>query len=130
MATVDEVKGLMQYSDVNNTLSTGIDGNITIAYGVDAVKGSVVNILSTMRGERPMLRDFGASLRSLLFEAADEKLKTVVISMIQKEIAKWDPRPRIDDIVVDIDPDGHSMNMKIACTVIMTGAQFVAEVSL
>ena len=112
MATVDEVKGLMQYSDVNNTLSTGIDGNITIAYGVDAVKGSVVNILSTMRGERPMLRDF------------------VVISMIQKEIAKWDPRPRIDDIVVDIDPDGHSMNMKIACTVIMTGAQFVAEVSL
>lgn len=80
------------WSDLHHDIKTDVQGSIKKVVNIDAVKTSIHNILSTPKGTRVMLRDFGSDLKSLLFENMDETLYDLVEDEIKNAIATWDDR--------------------------------------
>ena len=81
------------YSDINSLI--GVIGNTVLMLNEDAVLNSVINIISTRKGERIFDPEFGSKIPDLLFEPIDaQTAHDIKISMILA-IEKWEPRVKI-----------------------------------
>lgn len=107
------------YSDLNLSFKPHpITGDITRKTDVDAVKRSVINIISTNAYERPFKPSFGANIRSMLFELDTSLFGS---SRIGKEIAKTIEtfEPRVTNVSVDIgEITNNELNLTIQFKVI------------
>lgn len=107
------------YSDLNLSFKPHpITGDITRKTDVDAVKRSVINIISTNAYERPFKPSFGANIRSMLFELDTSLFGS---SRIGKEIAKTIEtfEPRVTNVSVDIgEITNNELNLTIQFRVI------------
>jgi len=107
------------YSDLNLSFKPHpITGDITRKTDVDAVKRSVINIISTNAYERPFKPNFGANIRSMLFELDTSLFGS---SRIGKEIAKTIEtfEPRVTNVSVDIgEITNNELNLTIQFKVI------------
>lgn len=65
---------------------------------VDAVKNSVHNIFTWIKGERILDPEFGTDLRKYLYEPITEKNAEQIIAEIKTAILKFDPRVEVDDV--------------------------------
>ena len=74
----------------------------TVAYEED-IRQSIRIILGTNPGERVMRPDFGAGLRSFVFEPADAGVMHRVQQRVQEALIDWEPR--IDVITVNVTLD-------------------------
>ncbi len=72
--------------------------------GIDQIKSDLLALLLTNQGERVMLPEYGASLRRFLFEPNDLILRDQVRNFIIAQIAIWEPRVVIDEIIVQTEP--------------------------
>jgi phage baseplate assembly protein W len=68
---------------------------------IDLINESVYRILTTSKGERPYLRDFGCNLKSYVFEPLDSILFEVINKEIRDVLGKWEPRVGVQDIAVE-----------------------------
>ena len=79
-------------------------GDVRPVKDVDAIKGSIKNILLTKRGERPFNPEFGCDLTKYLFEPVD----IITTNMIKEEIiyslTEHEPRVKVNNITVTDDP--------------------------
>ena len=115
------------YSDLHYTLTKDTQGDIRKAYNSDAVLTSLINILSTNRGERVMLPEFGANLRGMLFENMGESFSQLLANQIKTQIERWDPRIDIISMIFDKEPEALSMFITIKFAV--KGSSQVQELS-
>lgn len=78
----------------------GFERNYTT---LDAVASDMKLLLLTNHGERPIHYDFGANLRSVLFEPMDSPgaLRQIVKDLVLTAIEKWMPFVNIVEIIVD-----------------------------
>ena len=67
---------------------------------LDAVEDDLKILILTNHGDRPIHYDFGANLRSVLFEAKGEDLSVKIKDAIQDAIDKWMPFVNIIDVNV------------------------------
>ena len=58
----------------------------------DSISQSVLNILRTNHGERPFNYEFGANLRSYLFENMTQITAAQMSTSINTALANWEPR--------------------------------------
>lgn len=68
---------------------------------VDRIRSSLLHILSTGLGDRPMRRNFGSKLRNLLFQHADHQLVGLAEVYVREAIEVYEPR--ISGVQVSID---------------------------
>lgn len=73
------------------------------ANDVDAIKASVIQIITTQRGERVMRPDFGCNVFSYVFENNAEEFRINAEREIRQAIAKWEARVRVDAVNVSSD---------------------------
>ena len=73
--------------------------DVVLKYDINAVKRSVKNLLSTNLYERPFKPSLGVNLRGMLFEL-DSTDNIVIKEEIRSLINNFEPRARVDDIVV------------------------------
>jgi phage baseplate assembly protein W len=73
----------------------------TVAYETD-IQQSIRIILGTAPGERVMRPDFGAGLKTLLFEPMNTTTAALAQYNVQKALIQWEPR--IDQITVTVTP--------------------------
>jgi len=73
----------------------------TAAYETD-IQQSIRIILGTAPGERVMRPDFGAGLKTLLFEPMNTTTAALAQYNVQKALIQWEPR--IDQITVAVTP--------------------------
>lgn len=85
-------KGL-QYPAIFNTL-----GGCNYNTGVDRIKQSIFQILSTPIGSRFFLPEFGSRLFELIFEPNDFILVDLANIYVVEAIKKWENRIVIDDV--------------------------------
>jgi phage baseplate assembly protein W len=102
------------YSDVDFAFRMNpVTNDVSVKRDVEAVKQSVLNILSTNRGERPFMPDFGGNIRAYLFETVD----AVTISLIEEEIkttlSNYEPRVRVLAVDVDDLSDQNAINIRL-----------------
>ena len=87
------------YTDMDlNITPHPSSGDLVLKQDKEAVKRSVRNIMLTNNYERPFKPNFGANLRGLLFELADDMTKMEIRNQITEALTMLEPRVRIQEI--------------------------------
>ena len=94
-------------------------GGVAIASGSDKIRQNVRLILSTNQGERPMQRDFGTRIPSLVHEPNDAVLAELLQNQVRQALLQWEPRILVDKMQVEQD-DGE---IRMLLSYIYTGEQ-------
>jgi len=108
------------YKDIDLSFTAKPNGEIYKKVDAGAVKQAVKNIIMTNRFEKPFLEDYGADVRSLLFELADEDIEDQVIDRVTYAIEQYEPRARVLDVIVNNKPDYNSISITIEFQVVST----------
>lgn len=93
-------------------------GGIKLRSGRDKLAQNVRLILSTRLGERPMNRDFGTQLRSLLQEPNDGSLGALLVRQVRDALAQTEPRV----VVADISFQGEGSELVLILTWLAAGS--------
>lgn len=67
-------------------------GGVAWASGREKVRQNVRLVLGTRMGERPMLRDYGTRLPSLVQDPNDEVLADLAQTQAREALLRWEPR--------------------------------------
>ena len=79
-------------------LQVGADGRIAKARYEQRVEESIVLILSTAPGERPMLPEFGCDIHELVFAPNDSRTITLVVDAAREALTRHEPRIDVLDV--------------------------------
>lgn len=109
-----------QYSDIDLSFLAKPNGEIYKKTEAAAVKQAVKNILLTNRFEKPFLEDYGADIRSLLFELIDEDLDEQIVERVSYAIEQYEPRARVLNVEVQAKPDQNSVNILVEFQILST----------
>lgn len=99
------------YSDVNNRIAktklttTEPARNLGIVFDLATINQSIDNIISTRKGERVMLPEFGADFDGMLFELMDDVTGNTLLSTIFSAVEVWEPRITVDYSQSRVVPD-------------------------
>lgn len=70
----------------------GGDGRVAATSGADKIRQNVRVVLATREGERPLEREFGTRLRSLVHDPNDEVLGALAERQVREALLRWEPR--------------------------------------
>ena len=103
------------FSDVNVTFTPHpVTGKLPVLKNADAVKRAVRNLILTNFGERQYDPLYGGNIRAMLFENTDDPLLDALIrTRIETAIENYEPRAKVDRVVVDVKPDSNALVIKI-----------------
>lgn len=77
-----------------------ITGDLIVTKDLAAIKQSIVNLLLTVKGERPFNSQLGSSLNRLLFEPLDYAIGSLIDSEIRAVLIKYEPRIIVNNVFV------------------------------
>ena len=110
----------VDYLDIDLTFAKRPSGDIYKKKDAAAVKQSIKNLLLTDFYEKPFQPFYGANLRAMLFELADEDTEDEVEENIINAINKYEPRAEILTITVNVLPDQNDMRVSVYFKIIST----------
>ena len=110
----------VDYLDIDLTFNKRPSGDLYKKRDAAAVKQSVKNLLLTDFYEKPFQPFFGANLRAMLFELADDDTEDEVEENIRTAINKYEPRAEILTISVNVLPDQNDMRVSVYFKIIST----------
>jgi len=79
-------------------LQVAPDGRIALARYEQRVEESILLILSTAPGERPMLPDFGCGIHELVFAPNDTAFVSLVAHMVREALTRFEQRIDLIDV--------------------------------
>lgn len=79
----------------------------------NAIIASVRNLLQTNFFERPFNPTIGSNITAMLFEPVDSVSASIVEKEISNMIKNYEPRVRLDGLVVQADSDNHRYSVSI-----------------
>ena len=91
-------------------------GGFGWAGGAEKIRQNVRVILGTRYGERPMLREFGTKLASLVHDPNDDVLADLLQNQVQENLLRFEPRLLVTDVKVDRDPDEGEVVLRLRYT--------------
>lgn len=94
---------------VGNTNSTGRD--LKVAFDIDAIKNSLINLFNTSPKERLLLPDYGCDIRRYIFEQINSSNAQMIGDEIYNAIVKWESRVRVKNVYVQPKPDENMYNI-------------------
>ncbi len=102
----------------------GTDGRLLWSEGEDNVRQSIILILKTEPGERVALANFGAGLSRFLFEPNNAATHVRIADAINRALALWEGRIRVEAVDVEADPSLFSAaTATIVYRLVATGAR-------
>ena len=110
----------VDYLDIDLTFAKRPSGDIYKKKDAAAVKQSIKNLLLTDFYEKPFQPFFGANLRAMLFELADDDTEDEVEENIRNAINKYEPRAEILTISVNVLPDQNDIRVSVYFKIIST----------
>lgn len=90
----------------------------------DAIKSSLIQIVTTGKNERVMRNGFGCQALAMVFENNNELFRRNAEREIRSSISTWEPRVRVNDVVVepgDELTESGRVRITIDYTIILTG---------
>lgn len=101
------------YSDIDIELERQTDGDVKKHTEENAVKQSLINILTTRKGDRRMKPTFGADLERYLFEPMDKYTAENIGNTIVNEIRAWEDRIEFENVDVNANHDNQQYEINI-----------------
>lgn len=80
------------------------DGRLEMVSGADAVRQSILLLLSTRPGERVMRPEYGCDLYRLAFAPNNEMTAGLAIHFVRQAVERWEPRAEITHLDAGSDP--------------------------
>lgn len=80
-------------------------GGVALSLYEQRVEESIYLILSTAKGERLMLPDFGCGIHDLVFQVNDSRTRTIVVDQVRESLTKFEARIDVLDISGDSAPE-------------------------
>ena len=109
MATLSKI-----YSDIDFTFTKKpVTGDVALSYDAQAVIRSIRNILLTRHYEKLFNPDFGSNIDTLLFEMVSPITATSLEQEISTAIKNYEPRARLNNVVVSAQPDNNAYNVSL-----------------
>ena len=97
----------------------------------DAIKRSVKNIIFTILGEKPFMRQFGSVIGESLFDLDTNLNEVRITDEIRTSLVNFEPRIDIIDVVVQVYPDSNEMNCTVEYEIVgMTAETQIVDVLL
>lgn len=101
----------------------GLDGRLATSEGEANVAESLGVLLRTARRERLERPDYGCGARQHLYDTNDLATLRLVQEEVQRAITACEPRVRLDDVRVTVDPlEPRAVDVTVAYTLVATGA--------
>jgi phage baseplate assembly protein W len=109
------------FSDLDlNFTKHPVTKDIVRKFDEEAIKASVKNLVLTQNHERPFHSEIGSQIRGLLFEPATPMLNVILKRAITDTIINFEPRVRLNEVLVTISPDNNEVYVSINFTIINT----------
>ena len=103
-----------RYSDLNLAfIANPVKKDISILYDFDAVKTSVINLVMTKYYERPFHPEIGCNVTAMLFENMTSLTAMSIQRSIQDVIQNFEPRAKLQSVVVTPDYDNNGYTASI-----------------
>ena len=118
------------YKDIDLSFAKAPTGDIYKKSDLASVKQAVKNLLLTNNYEKPFAPNFGADIRALLFDLADENLAHRARTKIELAISMYEPRVVIKSIKVDPDPDRNDVRVQVNLKIKNSSSEFNVSTSL
>ena len=108
------------YKDIDLTFAVKPSGEIFKKEDAAAVKQAVKNLMLTNYYEKPFQPKFGANLRDLLFELADDDAEEDIEERCLNAINVFEPRAQALNITAISNPDRNSIQVVVEFRIINT----------
>lgn len=119
----------LDYQDLDLRMKAHpVYGDVRPSKGIEAIKGSIKNILLTRRGERPFDPLFGSNLVDYLFEPIDAITSNLMEDEIRFALNQYEPRINVTNVDIQDDLDRNAYNISIAA--IIVNSQEEADLTL
>jgi len=105
--------------DLNFTMHP-VTHDVVRKYDEEAIKASVKNLVLTQNYERPFHSEIGSQIRGLLFEPATPMLNVMLKRAITDTIINFEPRVRLNDVLVTVSPDNNEVYVSIQYMIVNT----------
>jgi phage baseplate assembly protein W len=104
------------------TFTKGENG-VKMVEDEEDIRQSLKILLSTIKGERIMLPDYGANMEELIFEPLTVSFAKLLSVKLEKAILFYEPRIETDDISFRQDPENGLVELRIDYTIIATNSR-------
>jgi phage baseplate assembly protein W len=108
------------YSDIDLTFAVKPSGEIFKKTDAAAVKQAVKNLMLTNGFEKPFQPLFGADLRALLFDLADDDAEEDIEERCINAISVFEPRAQALNVTAISNPDRNSVSVVVEFRIINT----------
>jgi phage baseplate assembly protein W len=108
------------YKDIDLTFANKPSGEIFKKTDAASVKQAVKNLMLTNYFEKPFNPTFGANLRDLLFDLADEETEEDIEERVIAAINKFEPRAQALNVTATATPDQNSVKVILEFRIINT----------
>jgi phage baseplate assembly protein W len=88
-------------------------GEIRVARYEEDIRQAILLILETNPGERVMRPDFGAGLKTLVFEPLNTTTMALCQHKVEEALVLWEPRIEVIDVLVTADPPNTRLDISI-----------------
>ena len=103
-----------RYSDLDlDFLTHPVSGDISFKYDEEAVKRSVRNLIFLTKHEKPFHPEIRSEISKLLFENFTPIIGFEIEREIEDIIRDYEPRARMDEVIVVQDEDNHTLNVTL-----------------
>jgi len=85
------------------------NGRIAQARAEQGVEESILLILATAPGERPMLPDFGCGIHDLVFAENNASTITLIVHLVREALVKYEARIDVLDVHADSTADSPNL---------------------
>lgn len=102
------------FTDLDLTFQINpFNGDIVKLINADAIKGSIINLVSTMNYERPFHPELGSPVYGLLFELASPITAQIIRTAIINLITTFEPRADLTAVTVTAGDDQNSYAVEV-----------------
>jgi phage baseplate assembly protein W len=108
------------YKDIDLTFAAKPSGEIFKKTDAAAVKQAIKNLMLTNYFEKPFQPRFGANLREMLFDLADDDAEEDIEDRIKNAIGVFEPRARALNVTAVATPERNSIRVTVEFRVINT----------
>ena len=109
------------FSDLDlNFTKHPVTKDVVRKFDEEAIKAAVKNLVLTQNYERPFHSEIGSQIRGLLFEPATPMLGIMLKRAIADTIINFEPRVKLDDVLVTVSPDNNEVYVSIYFTIVNT----------
>jgi phage baseplate assembly protein W len=87
----------------------------------EQIKSNLINLLLTNKGERIMNPEFGADLKTVLFEGITEDTSNIIKTLISTNVSIFIPEITITNLIIDKQEDQNTINITVQYRINLSG---------